>query len=97
MSTTTIADLLDRAESLARSLRATGTETTNDQWRSFDSTTYRLLHELVGPERVGSHDQAISHARLGRSYVSSDRSYPRWPACLVDYRSSYVAKSTACR
>ena len=35
MSTTTIGDLLDRAESLARSLRATRAETTTDQWRSF--------------------------------------------------------------
>jgi PAP2 superfamily len=66
VSTTTIADLLDRAESLARSLRATDAGTTTDQWRAFDSTAYRLLHELVGPERVGNHDQAISHARLGR-------------------------------
>lgn len=54
MSTTTIGDLLDRAESLARSLRATRTETTTDQWRSFDSVAYRVLHELVGPERVRS-------------------------------------------
>jgi len=53
MSTTTIGDLLDRAESLARSLRATRTETTTEQWRSFDSD-YRVLHELVGPERVRS-------------------------------------------
>jgi len=66
MSTTTIGDLLNRAESLARSLRATGAETTTGQWRSFDSASYRVLHELVGPERAGNRDQAVSHARLGR-------------------------------
>ena len=66
MSTTTIADLLDQAETLARNLRVPGSETTADQWRTYDSTTYRLLHELVGPERTGNHDQAISHAALGR-------------------------------
>jgi hypothetical protein len=90
MSTTTIADLLDRAESLARSLRATGAETTNDQWRAFDSTTYRLLHELVGPERIGNHDQAISHARLGR--VVND--YPS-PLTTPNPQTTYNAQQAA--
>jgi excisionase family DNA binding protein len=66
VSTTTIGDLLDRAEILARSLRATGAEITTDQWRSFDATAYRLLHELVGPERAGAREQILSHARLSR-------------------------------
>ena len=49
MSTTTIGDLLDRAEILAHNLRATGAEIAADQWRSFDATAYRLLRQLVGP------------------------------------------------
>jgi len=64
MSTTTVGDLLDRAEALASSLRATGPETTTGQWRSFDSTTYRLLHELVGPERTGIRTEILNHATV---------------------------------
>ncbi len=66
MSTTTVGDLLDRAEALASSLRATGTETTTGQWRSFDSTTHRLLHELVGPERIGIRTEILNHATVTR-------------------------------
>ena len=70
MSTTTVGDLLDRAEILTRSLRGSvgvaDAEISSDQWRSFDATTYRLLHELVGPERAGAHAQIVSHAALSR-------------------------------
>ena len=66
MSTTTVGDLLDRAEVLARSLRVTGDQISADQWCSFDATAYRLLHQLVGPERVGSRAQIVSHAGLCR-------------------------------
>src|SRR5450759_4467500 len=90
MSTTTIGDLLDRAEALTRSLRGTGAETTTDQWRSFDSAAYRLLHELVGPERVGNRDQAVSHARLGR--VVND--YPS-PRTTPNPEATYNARQAA--
>jgi hypothetical protein len=66
VSTTTVGDLLDRAELLARALRVTRAEITADQWRSFDATSYRLLHELVGPERTGNRDQVVSHATVSR-------------------------------
>jgi hypothetical protein len=54
VSTTTVGDLLDRAEALARVLRIDPAEITAEQWRSFDSTTYRLVAELHGPERTGT-------------------------------------------
>jgi hypothetical protein len=66
VSTTTVGDLMERAEALASSLRATGPETTTGQWRSFDSTTYRLLHELVGPERIGIRTEILNHATVTR-------------------------------
>jgi hypothetical protein len=90
VSTTTVGDLLDRAESLARSLRTTGAETTTGQWRSFDSAAYRVLHELVGPERVGNHEQAISHAMLGR--VVND--YPS-PLTAPNPEATYNARQVA--
>jgi hypothetical protein len=90
MSTTTIGDLLDRAETLTRSLRATGAKTTADQWRSFDSASYRVLHELVGPERVGNRDQVISHARLGRVL----NEYPS-PLSTPNPEATYNARQAA--
>ena len=46
MSTTTVGDLLDRAQILTRSLRFSAAdadaEISSDQWRSYDATTYRL-------------------------------------------------------
>jgi hypothetical protein len=62
VSTTTVGDLLERAEILARSLRLTAAETTTYQWGSFDATAYRLLRELVGPERAGAREQIVSHS-----------------------------------
>ena len=49
MSTTTVGDLLDRAEILARSLRAADTQISTTQWRSFDATAYRLLTRAGRP------------------------------------------------
>jgi hypothetical protein len=66
MSTTTVGDLLERAEGLARGLRATSAAITRDQWDCFDSATYRLLHQLVGPERVGDREQILSHVAVVR-------------------------------
>ena len=66
MSTTTLGDLLDRAETLARNLRVIDAEISANQWRSFDTTAYRLLHELVGPERAGPREQILSHASVSR-------------------------------
>jgi hypothetical protein len=66
VSTTTVGDLLDRAETLARNLRMIDAEVSTNQWRSFDATTYRLLHELVGPERAGARAQILSHSTLSR-------------------------------
>ena len=90
MSTTTIADLLDRAEILTRSLRASGDEITTNQWRCFDATTYRLLHELVGPERAGNREQVISHALLSRAL----NDYPS-PLAAPDPEAIYNARQAA--
>jgi len=90
VSTTTIGDLLGRAEILAHNLRPTGAEITADQWRSFDATAYRLLHQLVGPERVGSRAQIVSHAGLGR--VLND--YPN-PLAAPNPEATYNARQAA--
>ena len=90
MSTTTVGDLLDRAELLARALRVTRAEITADQWRSFDATSYRLLHELVGPERNGNHEQVVSHATVSRIL----NAYPS-PLSAPDPQMTYNARQVA--
>ena len=90
MSTTTVGDLLDRAELLARALRVTRAEITADQWRSFDATSYRLLHELVGPERTGNHEQIVSHATVSRIL----NGYPS-PLSAPNPQATYNARQAA--
>jgi excisionase family DNA binding protein len=90
VSTTTVGDLLARAEILARSLRATDTQISTTQWRSFDATAYRLLHELVGPERVGVRAQILSHAGVSRILDG----YPR-PLAAPNPQTTYNAKQAA--
>jgi hypothetical protein len=92
LSTTTIGDLLDRAEMLARSLRTSGYNVTAVQWRSFDVTAYRLLHELVGPERAGTRDQIVSHATVGRML----NGYPS-PLAAPNSETTYNARQAASR
>jgi len=89
VSTTTIADLLGQAETRARSLHTNPAGTTTDQWRTFDAAAYRLLYELVGPERV-SHTEAASHAALGR--VLND--YPS-PLTAPNPETTYNARQVA--
>jgi len=90
VSTTTVGDLLDRAELLARALRVTRAEITADQWRSFDATSYRLLHELVGPERTGNHEQIVSHATVSRIL----NGYPS-PLSAPNPQTTYNARQAA--
>jgi len=90
VSTTTVGDLLDRAELLARALRVTRAEITTDQWRSFDATSYRLLHELVGPERTGNHEQIVSHATVSRIL----NGYPS-PLSAPNPQATYNARQAA--
>jgi hypothetical protein len=90
VSTTTGGDLLDRAELLARALRVTRAEITADQWRSFDATSYRLLHELVGPERIGNHKQIVSHATVSRIL----NGYPS-PLSAPNPHATYNARQAA--
>ena len=92
MSTTTIGDLLDRAETLARGLRAADAEITANQWRSFDATAYRLLRELVGPERVGDREQIVSHATVSRIL----NGYPS-PLVAPNPEATYNARQAASR
>jgi len=90
VSTTTVGDLLDCAELLARALRVTRAEITADQWRSFDATSYRLLHELVGPERTGNRDQVVSHATASRIL----NGYPS-PLSAPNPQTTYNARQVA--
>jgi excisionase family DNA binding protein len=90
VSTTTVGDLLDRAEILARSLRAADAKISTTQWRSFDATAYRLLHELVGPERVGAREQIRSHASVSRIL----NGYPS-PLAAPKPQTTYNAKQAA--
>jgi excisionase family DNA binding protein len=90
VSTTTVGDLLDRAEILARSLRAADTQISTSQWCSFDATAYRLLHELVGPERVGAREQILAHACVSRILDG----YPR-PLAAPNPQTTYNAKQAA--
>jgi hypothetical protein len=90
VSTTTVGDLLERAETLARSLRLTEAKISPDQWRSFDATAYRLLHELVGPERAGTREQIVSHATMSRIL----NSYPS-PVAAPNPQTTYNAWQAA--
>jgi len=90
VSTTTVGDLLDRAELLARSLRAADTQINTSQWCSFDATAYRLLHELVGPERVGVRAQILAHAGVSRILDG----YPS-PLAAPNPQTTYNAKQAA--
>ena len=90
MSTTTVGDLLDRAETLARVLRIDPAQITTEQWRSFDSTTYRLLAELHGPERTGTPAQV--HYRA--SVTSIVNGYPS-PLVTPGSETTFNARQAA--
>jgi len=90
VSTTTVGDLLDRAETLARVLRIDPAQITADQWRSFDSTTYHLLAELLGPERTGTHAEAHYHA----SVTSIVNGYPS-PLVTPGSETTFNARQAA--
>ena len=90
MSTTTVGDLLERAEILASRLRADDAQISTSQWCSFDATAYRLLHELVGPERVGVRAQIIAHASVSR--ILDD--YPS-PLAAPNPQTTYNARQAA--
>src|SRR5665647_1135634 len=90
MSTTTVGDLLERAEILASRLRADDAQISTSQWCSFDATAYRLLHELVGPERVGVRAQILAHASV--SWILNG--YPR-PLAAPNPQTTYNAKQAA--
>lgn len=49
MSTTSAADLLDRAHVLTRDLRRGDTTPSRAQWDAFDDTVHRLMTNLLGP------------------------------------------------
>src|SRR5665811_1246483 len=66
MTTTTLGDLLARADDLCRELRDSSDPVPLTAWESFDATAYLLMRELVGPARTGSRTLALSHAVLCR-------------------------------
>ena len=66
MTTTTLGDLLARADDLCRELRDSPDPVPLTAWESFDATAYLLMRELVGPARTGSRALALSHAVLCR-------------------------------
>jgi hypothetical protein len=90
VSTTTVGDLLDRAEALARVLRIDAAQITSEQWRSFDSTTYRLVAELHGPERTGT--PAEVHYRA--SVTSIVNGYPS-PLVTPGSETTFNARQAA--
>ncbi|MFC6706796.1 hypothetical protein [Flexivirga alba] len=61
MSTTTAADLLERADLLTRTLREDDRPVTPARWAAFDHTTHRLLTELLGPHGTWIRDTRASH------------------------------------
>jgi hypothetical protein len=66
VTTTTLGDLLARADDLCRELRSSPDPVPLNTWESFDATAYLLMRELVGPARTGSRAVALSHAALCR-------------------------------
>jgi hypothetical protein len=90
VSTTTVGDLMDRAETLARVLRIDPAQITAKQWRSFDSTTYRLLAELHGPERTSTPTQV----RYRTSVTSIVNGYPS-PLVTPGSETTFNARQAA--
>jgi len=66
VTTTTLGDLLGRADDLCRELRSSPDPVPLNAWESFDATAYLLMRELVGPARTGNRALALSHASLCR-------------------------------
>jgi hypothetical protein len=66
MTTTTLGDLLARADDLCRELRDNPDPVPLHVWESFDATAYLLMRELVGPGRTDIRAIALSHAALSR-------------------------------
>jgi hypothetical protein len=72
MSTTTGRDLLQRAERLAIDLAHCELPVSTPMWESFDTTTYRLLREVIRPSGSDSGGSGRLRARL----VQVIHSYP---------------------
>jgi hypothetical protein len=66
VTTTTLGDLLARADDLCRELREDPDPVPLHVWESFDATAYLLMRELVGPGRSDIRAIALSHAALSR-------------------------------
>jgi len=66
MTTTTLGDLLARADDLCRELRDSPDPVPLNGWESFDATAYLLMRELVGPARTNNRAFVLSHASLCR-------------------------------
>jgi excisionase family DNA binding protein len=90
VSTTTVGDLLERAERLARVLRIDGADVTADQWRALDATVYRLLAELIGQERTGTRVQIAGRASVTRIV----NGYPS-PLATPGSETTYNARQAA--
>ncbi len=90
MSTTTVGDLLERAERLARVLRIDDADVTADHWRALDATVYRLLAELIGQERTGTRVQIAGRASVTRIV----NGYPS-PLATPGSETTYNARQAA--
>jgi hypothetical protein len=66
VTTTTLGELLARADDLCRALREDSDPVPLHVWESFDATAYLLMRELVGPGRADIRAIALSHAALSR-------------------------------
>jgi len=66
MTTTTLGDLMARADDLCRELRDSPALVTLTTWEEFDVTAYRLMREIVGPARTSNRAYSLSHGALSR-------------------------------
>ena len=66
MTTTTLGDLLARADDLCRELRDSPAPVPLSAWECFDVTAYQLMREIVGPARTSNRAFSLSHSALSR-------------------------------
>jgi excisionase family DNA binding protein len=92
VSTTTAADLINRADLLVRVLRNRTDPVSLAESESFDVTAYRLLHQMVGTARASDDLTAVlAHAALVRVL----QSYPaplRPPVGATTYSTQQAAQ-----
>lgn len=85
MSTTTAADLLERADLLTRALRNDDHSVTPERWAAFDHTMHRALTELLGP-----HGTWIRDNRTGGPLQTVIDRYPTFDQPQPDHAELFT-------